>query len=75
VPGAAPATCTTSVRRAALPPAPAPIPSTATTPAVAQPATRIILSGIEIAHMIRKDLMQNDGGTNTAAEQFYSLVM
>jgi putative transposase len=41
----------------------------------AQPATRIILSGIEIAHMLRKDLMQNDGGKNTAAEQFYSLVM
>jgi hypothetical protein len=34
---------------------------------------RIILSGIEIAHMIRKELMQNDGGTNTAAEQFYFL--
>ena len=44
-------------------------------PVAAQPATRIILSGIEIAHMIRKDLMQNDGGKNTAAEQFYSLVM
>lgn len=35
----------------------------------------IILSGIEIAHMIRKGLMQNDGGTKTAAEQFYSPVM
>jgi len=36
---------------------------------------RIIPSGIEIAHMIHKELMQNDGGTITAAEQFYSLVI
>jgi hypothetical protein len=26
-------------------------------------------------HVIRKGSMQNDGGTKTAAEQFYSLVM
>jgi putative transposase len=36
---------------------------------------RIILSGIEIAHMIRKGSMKNLGGTKTAAEKFYSLVM
>jgi transposase-like protein len=36
---------------------------------------RIIQSGIEIAHMIRKELIQNDDGRNTAAEQFYSLIM
>lgn len=36
---------------------------------------RIILSGIESAHMIRKGLMQNDGSTKTVAEQFLSLVM
>ncbi|CAG4901573.1 IS6 family transposase ISBmu21 [Paraburkholderia gardini] len=34
---------------------------------------RIILSYIEITHMIRKRLMHNDGGTKIAAEQFYSL--
>ncbi|SOE97442.1 Transposase (or an inactivated derivative) [Burkholderia sp. D7] len=36
---------------------------------------RIILSGIEIAHMIRKGQMCDDGVASTAAEQFYSLVM
>ncbi|CAB3806271.1 IS6 family transposase ISBmu21 [Paraburkholderia caffeinitolerans] len=36
---------------------------------------RIILSGIEIAHMIRKGQMCDDGVVSTAAEQFYSLVM
>ncbi|MGF6870929.1 transposase-like protein [Paraburkholderia sp. MM5477-R1] len=36
---------------------------------------RIILSGIEVMHMIRKGQMQHDGDTGTAAEQFYSLVM
>ena len=36
---------------------------------------RIILSGIEIAHMIRKGQMGDDGVASTAAEQFYSLVM
>lgn len=36
---------------------------------------RIILSGIKVAHMIRKGPMQNDGSTKTAAEKCYSLVM
>ena len=36
---------------------------------------RIILSGIEIAHMIRKGQMCDAGVASTAAEQFYSLVM
>ncbi|WP_116610432.1 IS6 family transposase [Paraburkholderia unamae] len=36
---------------------------------------RIILSGIEVMHMIRKGQMQHDGDTRTAAEQFYSLVI
>ncbi|WP_321930485.1 IS6 family transposase [Paraburkholderia guartelaensis] len=36
---------------------------------------RIILSGIEIAHMIPKGQMCDDGGASTAAEQFYSLVI
>ena len=36
---------------------------------------RIILSGIEIAHMIRKGQMCDDGVVSTAAEQFYSLAM
>ncbi|MEX3845601.1 IS6 family transposase [Paraburkholderia sp. BR10882] len=36
---------------------------------------RITLSGIEIAHMIRKGQMCDDGVASTAAEQFYSLVM
>ncbi len=36
---------------------------------------RIILSGIKIAHMIRKGQMCDDGVASTAAEQFYSLVM
>ncbi|MGF6696050.1 putative transposase [Paraburkholderia sp. MM5496-R1] len=34
---------------------------------------RIILSGIEIAHMNRKGQMCDDGVASTAAEQFYSL--
>ncbi|MBB3262241.1 transposase-like protein [Paraburkholderia bannensis] len=38
-------------------------------------SARIILSGIEIMHMIRKGQMRGDGGTKTAADQFYSLVM
>jgi transposase-like protein len=36
---------------------------------------RTILSGIEIAHMIRKGQMCDDGVASTAAEQFYSLTM
>src|SRR5260370_4576434 len=36
---------------------------------------RIILSGIETMHMIRKGQMEVDGIARTAAEQFYSLVM
>lgn len=36
---------------------------------------RIILSGIEVMHMIRKGQMQNDGVATSAAAQFYSLVM
>ena len=34
---------------------------------------RIILSGIEIMHMIRKGQMRYDGIDTTAADQFYSL--
>src|ERR1700709_1288016 len=34
---------------------------------------RIILSGIETIHMIRKGQMKDDGVTRTAAAQFYSL--
>ncbi|MBC8742477.1 IS6 family transposase [Paraburkholderia sp. UCT31] len=36
---------------------------------------RIILSGIELMHMIRKGQMQDERGIKTAAEQFYSLIM
>jgi putative transposase len=37
---------------------------------------RIILSGIEVMHMIRKGQMKTEKGTDlSAAEQFYSLVM
>ncbi len=36
---------------------------------------RIILSGIEIVHMIRKGQMCDDGIASTAAEQFYSLAI
>lgn len=36
---------------------------------------RIILSGIEIMHMIRKGQMRDDGIAVTAADQFYSLVL
>ncbi len=36
---------------------------------------RIILSGIEAMHMIRKGQMQDAGIQRTAAEKFYSLVM
>jgi putative transposase len=37
---------------------------------------RIILSGIEVMHMIRKGQMQVGKGTHpSAAGQFYSLVM
>jgi putative transposase len=35
---------------------------------------RIILSGIEIMHMIRKSQMTDDGVARTAAAQFYSLM-
>ena len=35
---------------------------------------RIILSGIETTHMIRKGQMKNSGVTRTVADQFYSLV-
>ncbi len=38
-------------------------------------SARIILSGIEIAHMIRKGQMCDDGVASTAAEQFYSLMI
>ncbi|WP_143327183.1 IS6 family transposase [Paraburkholderia hospita] len=37
--------------------------------------TRIILTGIEIMHMIRKGQMRNDGIARSPAEQFYSIVM
>jgi len=36
---------------------------------------RIILSGIEVMHMIRKGQIENDAKERTVAEQFYSLVM
>jgi putative transposase len=37
---------------------------------------RIILSGIEVMHMIRKGQMKTELGTHpSAAQQFYSLVM
>ena len=36
---------------------------------------RIILAGIEIMHMIRKEQMKDDGGDRTVAAQFYSLIM
>jgi putative transposase len=37
---------------------------------------RIILSGIEVMHMIRKGQMKTENGTHpSAAEQFYSIVM
>ncbi|MGF6507973.1 hypothetical protein OKW26_003799 [Paraburkholderia sp. 32] len=36
---------------------------------------RIILSGIEIAHMIRKGQLCDDGVASTTAEQFYSLAV
>jgi putative transposase len=36
---------------------------------------RIILSGIEIAHMIRKEQICDDGVASTSAQKFYSLVM
>ena len=35
---------------------------------------RIILSGIETMHMLRKGQMKDDGVTRTAADQCYSLV-
>jgi transposase-like protein len=35
---------------------------------------RIILSGIETMHMIRKGQMKGSGDPRTAAAQFYSLV-
>ncbi|MBC8733335.1 IS6 family transposase [Paraburkholderia sp. UCT2] len=35
---------------------------------------RILLGGIEVAHMIAKGQMQNNGARQTFAEQFYSLV-
>lgn len=36
---------------------------------------RIILSGIEVIHMIRKGQMKSDAAVRNCAEQFYSLVM
>jgi transposase-like protein len=36
---------------------------------------RVILSGIEIMHMIRKGQLINDGSAQTVADRFYSLVM
>ncbi|OUL93683.1 Transposase (or an inactivated derivative) [Paraburkholderia hospita] len=38
-------------------------------------SARIILTGIEIMHMIRKGQMRNDGIARSPAEQFYSIVM
>ncbi|EIN01366.1 integrase catalytic region [Paraburkholderia hospita] len=38
-------------------------------------SARIILTGIEIMHMIRKGQMRNDGIARSLAEQFYSIVM
>ncbi|MGF6805091.1 putative transposase [Paraburkholderia sp. Clong3] len=35
---------------------------------------RILLGGIEVAHMIAKGQMQNNGARQTFAEQFYSLL-
>jgi hypothetical protein len=35
---------------------------------------RILLSGIELMHMIAKGQMEGSGIRNTRAEQFYSLV-
>ena len=37
--------------------------------------TRIILSGVETMHIIRKGQMEGDGVARTAAEQYYSLAM
>ncbi|PVX85639.1 transposase-like protein [Paraburkholderia unamae] len=36
---------------------------------------RIILSGVEVMHMIRKGQMQGDDGTKTAADKFYSPII
>jgi putative transposase len=36
---------------------------------------RIILSGIEIMHMIRKGQLNDDGSAQTVADRFYPLVM
>jgi len=36
---------------------------------------RIILSGIELMHMIRKGQMKDEGAERMAARQFYSLVI
>ncbi|MGF6962522.1 transposase-like protein [Paraburkholderia youngii] len=36
---------------------------------------RIILSGIDVMHMIRKGQMKDDDVDRTVAAQFYSLVM
>ncbi|MEM5332430.1 DDE-type integrase/transposase/recombinase, partial [Paraburkholderia sp. JHI2823] len=36
---------------------------------------RIILSGVEVTHMIRKGQMQDDRVARTVAEQFYLLAM
>ena len=36
---------------------------------------RVILSGIELMHIIRKGQMQDKRDIKTAAEQFYSLIM
>ncbi len=38
-------------------------------------SARIILSGIEIMNMIRKGQLRADGGTKTAADQFYLLII
>jgi hypothetical protein len=40
-----------------------------------QRCARIILSGTETMHMIRKAQMKDDGVSRTAAEQFYCLMM
>ncbi|SAL81923.1 integrase catalytic region [Caballeronia choica] len=36
---------------------------------------RVILSGIEVMHMIRKGQIQDNGSPKSAAQQFYSLVI
>jgi putative transposase len=37
-------------------------------------SARILLGGIEVAHMIAKGQMKDNGTQQTSAEQFYSLI-